>query len=263
MTIENSVAYSNGFLTTDDPTDPTVEFGEGNGFKLGGENMYGGHKLMNCISFNNYAKGITSNSCPDCEVQLCTAYNNSLNGSAYNVSLYTRNSNKKAWVVSGMLSIAENGLTTGELGASNGVMYSLKSDDNFFFDGAASYNNKGIKASSAWFVNTDVSVEPTRNADGTIDMHGLLELNSDAPQSAGASLVTKGKAISEQPVATTVVSVTPSADTKPAAGASASANAAQSGGTNSGAIVGAVAGVGIVAVIAGVLISRSKKKEEQ
>ncbi len=258
VTIENCVAYSNGFLTTDDPTDPSVEFGEGNGFKLGGENMYGGHKLINSVSFNNYAKGITSNSCPDCEVTRCTAYNNSLNGKAYNLSLYTRTSNKKAWVVSGMLSIADNGSTIGELGASNGVLYSLKSADNYLFDGAASYNNKGVKASSAWFVSTDVSVGPTRNADGTIDMHDLLVISADAPANAGATIITKGKAISEQPVATTVVNAKPMPVEQ--IEGSAGGGDADNGGSSTGMVVGGVVAVAALAVIC---VLAGKKKKEQ
>lgn len=256
VTIENCVAYSNGFLTTDDPKDPNVEFGEGNGFKLGGENMYGGHKLINSVSFNNYAKGITSNSCPDCEVTRCTAYNNSLSGTAYNISLYTRSSNKKAWVVSGVLSVADNGSTVGELGASNGVLYSLKSADNYFFDGAASYNNKGVKASSAWFVNTDVTVQPTRNADGTIDMHDLLAISADAPANAGATIIAKGKAVSEQPVATTVVNVKPMEVEE-------TENPSDDGSADKGSSKGLLAGgVIAVAVLACVGVLLGKKKED-
>ena len=254
VTIENCVAYSNGFLTTDDPTDPNVEFGEGNGFKLGGENMYGGHKLINSVSFNNYAKGITSNSCPDCEITLCTAYNNSLNGKAYNVSLYTRSSNRKAWKVSGMLSVAENGTTVGELGASNGVLYSLKSADNFFFDGAASYNNKGVKASSAWFVNTDVTVLPVRNADGSIDMHDLLAISPDAPAAAGANIVSKGKAVSEQPTITEVVSVQP----MEAEAEDTPAETEDKSGSSTGLVVG---GAIVLAALAACGIVLGKKKK--
>ncbi|MBR1472370.1 MAG: fibronectin type III domain-containing protein [Lachnospiraceae bacterium] len=264
VTIENCVAYSNGFLTTDDPSDPNVEFGEGNGFKLGGENMYGGHQLINSISFNNYAKGITSNSCPDCGITYCTSYNNSLNGSAYNVSLYTRASNRKAWTVSGMLSFADNGTTTGELGSANGVIYSLKNADNYFFDGAASYNSKGIKASSAWFASTDVTVLPTRNADGTIDMHGLLELTADAPADAGARIYTTGaKAVSEQPAITGAM-----LSANPLGAVTEETDAAQTPETGGeqkqgGGAGGAIAvGVGAAVVAGVVLASRKGKKRE-
>ena len=253
VTIENCVAYNNGFLTTDDPTDPSTEFGEGNGFKLGGENLAGGHKLINCVSFANYAKGITSNSCPDCEVINCTAFNNSLNGKAYNVSLYTKTSNPKAWVLEGMLSVAENTTTTAELGSNNGVIYSLRTENNYLFDGAGSYNSMGVKATSAWFENTDVTVVPTRNADGTIDMHGLLVLTADAPSGTGAKIVTSGDdAISVQPQITTVVSEVSEAP----AGSDGATDG--KGGTSPALPIGI--GVVAVAAAAGAVVLKKKKK---
>lgn len=185
VTIENCVAYSNGFLTTDNPaTMSSGDFGEGNGFKLGGENMPGAHVLINSISYNNAGKGITSNSGPDCKVYNCTAYNNSLKGGSYNVSLYTKTSNPKAWVLEGMLSVAENGTTAAELGSSNGVINSLRSATNYLYDGKKSVNNQGVVATSDWFVSTDITLVPTITANG-IDMHGLLELK-DQTLNAGA-----------------------------------------------------------------------------
>ena len=202
VTVENCVAYSNGFLLGDDPSDSIVAFGEGNGFKLGGENMYGAHKLINSVSFNNYAKGITSNSGPNCQVINCTAYNNSLKGGSYNLSLYTKQSNEKAWVVDGVISLATNGTTAAELGSSNGVLYSLRSRTNYLFDGEKSENNQGVKATEDWFESTDVSIVPTRNPDGTINMHGLLVLKDNAPADSGARINTSSGAASEKPNST-------------------------------------------------------------
>ncbi|MDD6572722.1 MAG: chondroitinase-B domain-containing protein [Thermoflexaceae bacterium] len=253
VTIENCVAYNNGFLTTDDPTSSDTKFGEGNGFKLGGENMFGAHKLINCVSFGNYAKGITSNSGPDCEIINCTAYNNSLNGKAYNVSLYTKNTNPKAWVLEGMLSVSDNTTTTAELGSNNGVIYSLRSENNYLFDGAASYNTMGVKATTAWFENTDVSVAPTRKDDGTIDMHGLLVLTADAPKGTGATIVTSGEeAVSVQPQITTAVSA--EASVKETSG---NKDAAE-GGVNPAVPIG-VGVVAIVAAAAAVILKKKKK----
>ena len=209
VTIENCIAYSNGFLSTDDPSDPNVAFGEGNGFKLGGENMFGAHQLINSIAYNNYNKGITSNSGPNCEVHNCTTFNNSLSGKSYNVSMYTKSDNPKAWVLDGVLSVVESGGQASpvkELGASNGVLYSLRSATNYFYDGSSSTNTEGVTATAAWFVSTDVTIKPTRNADGTIDMHGLLELLGTAPSNTGARLVTTGEAVSVQPGVTRTVS---------------------------------------------------------
>lgn len=206
VVIENCVAYSNGFLSTDDPaTLDEKMFGEGNGFKLGGENIAGGHQLINSIAYNNYGKGITSNSCPDCEVINCTAYNNSLNGNAYNISLYTKNSNPKEWIMEGMLSVVTNSTTKPELGSSNGVIYSLRKQNNYLYDGADCVNDRGVTVGVGWFKNVDITVAPERNEDGTINMHGLLEPFAIAPKDAGARLVVDGDAISTQPQITKVI----------------------------------------------------------
>lgn len=54
----------------------TIAAGNGNGFKMGGTNLPGNHKLLNSISYDNAAKGIDSNSCPDVKVYSSTSYNN-------------------------------------------------------------------------------------------------------------------------------------------------------------------------------------------
>ena len=43
---------------------------------MGGTNLPGNHKLLNSISYDNAAKGIDSNSCPDVKVYSSTSYNN-------------------------------------------------------------------------------------------------------------------------------------------------------------------------------------------
>lgn len=196
VTIENCVAYNNGWLTTDDITDANYEYGEGNGFKLGGGYLKGGHVLKNSITFDNHAKGITSNSCPDIKIYDCTSYNNSINNSAYNVGLNTKDSNKKEWVVNGLISINNEKNTKLE----DLIPFALHSENNYIYNGSASYNSNGVEATDDWFVSVDTSVLPTRNEDGTINMHGVLELNESAPANSGARLdVTSADAISVQP----------------------------------------------------------------
>lgn len=196
VTIENCVAYNNGWLTTDDITDPNYEYGEGNGFKLGGGYLKGGHVLKNSITFDNHAKGITSNSCPDIKIYDCTSYNNSIKNSAYNVGLNTKDSNRKEWVVKGLISLNNDKNTK----LDDLIPFALHSEDNYIYNGSASYNNLGVEATKDWFVNVDTSVLPTRNEDGTINMHGLLELNDTAPANSGARLdVTSAEAKSVKP----------------------------------------------------------------
>ena len=192
VTIENCVAYRNGFLLTEDPELKEAR-GEGNGFKLGGENMYGGHVLRNSVSFNNYARGISSNSCPDCEIYDCTVYNNVIDkdGDACNICLYTRESNVKGWIVDGTISlVTEGSCAKAEIGDSYGVIKSLRNSTNYFYNGRKSANNQGIAAAEDWFENVDMSIAPNRNADGTINMHGLLVLKENAPKDTGARLDT-------------------------------------------------------------------------
>ena len=104
-----------------------------------------------------------------------------------------------------MISVVTNTTTTPELGSSNGVLYSLRSKDNYLYDGAECTNNASKAVGVGWFRNVDITVAPTRNEDGTIDMHGLLEPNGLAPKDAGARLVVDGDAVSTQPKITTVI----------------------------------------------------------
>ena len=173
VTIENCVAYNNGWLTTDDVTAAGYNYGEGNGFKLGGGYLKGGHKLINCVSFGNHAKGITSNSCPDISITRCTAYNNG-NANSYSIGLNTMDSMLKEWKVSGLISMTKADLTA----KADLIPFSQHGDDNYIYNGSESYNNLGQKATDEWFESVDTTIRPSRNADGTIDMHNLLDIKS-------------------------------------------------------------------------------------
>ena len=203
VTIENCVAYNNGWLTTDDVTAAGYNYGEGNGFKLGGGYLKGGHKLINCVSFGNHAKGITSNSCPDISITRCTAYNNG-NADSYSVGLNTLDSMLKEWKVSGLISMSKADLTA----KADLIPFSQHGDDNYIYNGSESYNNLGQKATDEWFESVDTTIRPSRNADGTIDMHNLLVIKSGVlSDNVGARLdTTSEEAISVKPQAGEVVS---------------------------------------------------------
>ena len=203
VTIENCVAYNNGWLTTDDVTAAGYNYGEGNGFKLGGGYLKGGHKLINCVSFGNHAKGITSNSCPDISITRCTAYNNG-NANSYSIGLNTMDSMLKEWKVSGLISMSKADLTA----KADLIPFSQHGDDNYIYNGSESYNNLGQKATDEWFESVDTTIRPSRNADGTIDMHTLLVIKSGVlSDNVGARLdTTSEEAISVKPQAGEVVS---------------------------------------------------------
>ena len=203
VTIENCVAYNNGWLTTDDVTAAGYNYGEGNGLKLGGGYLKGGHKLINCVSFGNHAKGITSNSCPDISITRCTAYNNG-NADSYSIGLNTMDSMLKEWKVSGLISMSKADLTA----KADLIPFSQHGDDNYIYNGSESYNNLGQKATDEWFESVDTTIRPSRNADGTIDMHNLLVIKSGVlSDNVGARLdTTSEEAISVKPQAGEVVS---------------------------------------------------------
>lgn len=92
----------------------------------------------------------------------------------------------------------------------------LESETNYLLvDGASglvSANSKGEQASVDWFKSTDTSVVPTRNANGSINMHDLLVLTDKAPKGVGAVIVTDGEAASVQPGVTNIVAAPKTGD---------------------------------------------------
>ena len=207
VTIRNSLAYMNGFIrvqeggtakgftfadiTCDENGALTfgdsvvMEAGNGNGFKMGGSNLPGGHTLINSIAYENKAKGIDSNSCPDIRVYNCTSFNNG----SHNVALYTGNT-------SAVTGFAASGVISFRSGAGAGEKLDLQKQAGgdalnptcYYWDAekGLSANTQGTAVSADWFTNLDTSVAPGRNADGTIDMHGLLLL-TDAARSEYAA----------------------------------------------------------------------------
>lgn len=180
VTIRNCVAYGNGYL--EDGTNA----GNGNGFKMGGESLSGKHHLINSIAYNNKAKGIDSNSCPDIQVTSSTTFNNE----SYNVAFYTNTAANTDYVADGVLSFRTEKLDQEEQLKPKGsqVTSKYKGTTNYYWDVAKkqSLNTADAAVSADWFVSLDTSIVPTRNADGTIDMHGLLQLTDLAPEGVGA-----------------------------------------------------------------------------
>lgn len=73
VTIRNCVAFNNGVTSAGVGTSNS----DGNGFKLGGEQIPVNHVVENCVAFNNLATGFTDNSNPGTiSLSNCTSFNN-------------------------------------------------------------------------------------------------------------------------------------------------------------------------------------------
>ncbi|MBP3542702.1 MAG: right-handed parallel beta-helix repeat-containing protein [Lachnospiraceae bacterium] len=189
VVIRNCVAYANGSLSENARLRGKLlaeDQGEGNGFKLGGESMPGKHELINCITFANGAKGVTSNSGPDCIVRNVTTYGNGTFGKAESISLYTSTADKTEYVAEGVLSMEPVSGAVDKFDLKG--QEPLTSDNNYFWNGSESANASGAKADESWFESVDVAIAPTRNADGSVNMNGLLQLTDAAAADTGARL---------------------------------------------------------------------------
>ena len=82
VTIRNCISYMNGYITRDGQL---KSMGNGNGFKLGGESIPGGHVVRNCQAYKNKGKGFDTNRCPDPKISDCISVDNE----KANIALYT------------------------------------------------------------------------------------------------------------------------------------------------------------------------------
>ena len=188
VTIQNCVAFKNGYIL--DENGREINAGNGNGFKMGGDSMPGAHVLKNSVAFANKAKGIDSNSCPDIKVYSSTTFDNE----SYNVAFYTNTAVNTAFAADGILSYKVSNKVAEQfklLGTQNAA--DVKGVTNYYFDGSKSVNNNGKEATASWFKSLDTASALrdggiTRNADGTINMNGFLELTDEVPEGVGARM---------------------------------------------------------------------------
>ena len=177
VTVRNCIAYDNGRVPGFSKT------GNGNGFKLGGSSISGKHVIENSIAFNNLAKGIDCNSCPDIIVTNCVSFNNG----SYNVALYTNEVvSNTAFVVNGVVSFRTEGLDIREELKGKGTQSAsnLVNNSTFYWDeeNHCSSNLAGEKITADMFVSLEYTGWD-RNDDGTLNLHGFLEIKDNAPES--------------------------------------------------------------------------------
>ena len=199
VTIQNCVAFKNGYVL--DANGQEVDAGNGNGFKMGGSSISGHHMLVNSVSFGNKAKGIDSNSCPDIQVYSSTSYNNG----SYNVALYTNDAKNTAFIAKGILSFKDSTNAAGQLVAEQfkpkGTQETgdYENAANYYWRGENSTNSEGAAVAAGWFRNMDMNSAIHggihRNANGTINMNGFLELTDEAPEGVGARMTGTASAV--------------------------------------------------------------------
>lgn len=210
VVIMNCVAYANGFL--EDGTNA----GNGNGFKMGGSSLSAGHVLLNSVAFDNKAKGIDSNSCPDNVVVSSTSYNNF----NYNVGLYTNDSKNTNYNVYGVLSYRNKSVDLSDSLKAKGTQdeaklyqatdYYWKAASGDAKDSSEILSDSSFASVNTYAVNVDAATaladnnttlladtESTikytanpvnRNADGTISMNGLMMLTAQTRAALGAGV---------------------------------------------------------------------------
>ncbi len=184
VVIDNCIAYNNGYLLDGGLA------GNGNGFKMGGESISGKHEITNSLAFGNRAKGLDSNSCPDIVIKNCTSFNNK----SYNVALYTNNAANTDFEANGIISYKNDAVGLNEKGEDAKAIYEqlklkgtqdaskVNNDTNYF-------HNADSTVKEDWFVSTDVTkLNITRDADGSINTNGFLQLTDKAPANAGARM---------------------------------------------------------------------------
>ncbi len=186
VTIKNSLAFKNGYVV--DESGNEVNAGNGNGFKMGGDSMPGAHVLRNSIAFANKAKGIDSNSGPNIQAYNCTSFDNE----SYNVAFYTNTAVNTAYKADGVLSYkVSNTVSESFKFKGTQVQTDVYGITNYYYENGQSANSAGATVTSAWFKNIDTAAAITgitRNADGTINMNGYLELTDVADPNAGARM---------------------------------------------------------------------------
>ena len=142
VSLKNCTAYRNGYL------EDGQKAGDGNGFKLGGDSMPGGHIVENCLSYENRNDGFTSNSCPDVALIDCTAVDNG----KYNLWLYTKNQENTTYLIQGFRSLrseTKSGKSDILEGRGTQKEEGLYSEKNYYWDAEqqAAVNSKGEKIS--------------------------------------------------------------------------------------------------------------------
>ena len=164
VTIENCISYNNGNLSSGGTTTDS----DGNGFKLGGEDIAVNHIVRRSIAFGNKKHGFTFNRNPG---SITMTNNTSWGNGEANMKF-----DAGTHIFTNNLSFQG---TDSDDNAGTDV-----SNTNCWWISGASVNGKGLVVSMADFISLTPTV--TRNADGTINLGNFLRLAS------GSDLINAG-----------------------------------------------------------------------
>jgi hypothetical protein len=150
IVVENSLAWGNGFNRWNLPN----FVGDGNGFKLGGNDVAADHTVRNCMTWDNAASGFIDNNNPGRhKIENSTAWDNPKTGFLFNRSSST---------------LARN------LAVANGTNASLGSTST------GSGNSWNIGGSWSFQSTNPATVTGPRNADGSIPSSNFLRPGNNA-----------------------------------------------------------------------------------
>ena len=164
VTIENCISYNNGTLSSGGTTTDS----DGNGFKLGGDDIPVNHIIRRSIAFGNKKHGITFNSNPGS----ITVTNNTSWGNGESNFKFDEGTH-----------IFTNNLSF-QSGQSDKHSGTDISNTNCWWINNVSVNGKGLLVSAADFVSLTPTI--SRNADGSINLGNFLKL------AAGSDLINAG-----------------------------------------------------------------------
>ena len=159
--VEKCIAYNNGVLSDG------RSGGDGNGFKLGGDGIGVEHELLDSISFNNLANGVTSNSNPKCRVINVISWNNW----GANFTLYGKGSGERDFVLENVVSLH------GGSGDNIVEEESLYKENTYLWNGERSSNSSGRVVDDSVFLST--SFAGFTITEKGIDVGDFLKLNPE------------------------------------------------------------------------------------
>lgn len=217
VTLIDCVAFNNGYQLDGEYFEGS---GDGNGFKLGGENISVEHTVINCVAFGNGNHGFTDNSNPGpLHFENCTTYNNSrANGTKSNFNANRSGLGNNTF--KGILSVQQGLTQTAADDEYKGVgEYSIWYNEAYYQVGASMTVDQNVVANrgtllgsisenkdSLFFENivapemTDELHEDLRKEDGSVCLGSFLRvLESSVAYTAGADGVQIGASLHYSP----------------------------------------------------------------